>query len=434
MPSTFQLALLLCVGASFYGCAYGAIDREALVMRHTPHMTCRTSLACAPSFQTLGNGEFAFTADVTGLQTFNASAPLSTMAHWGWHTTPVHKSSSPGATPSNFRYQQITVHGKSVPYPTGCVEGEDTCGTAGGSNGTSKHEYAYGDRGGTEQAQTTSWLRANPHRLVLGRLYLRARTLDLASLSNINQTLNMWCGVLDSRFTLGGHDVRVISAVHPKLDMVAVRVESVLLSTGELSLGLDFPYGNEGLFSHGAAWGRDGDHSTTVTDEAQTATPATAAVAATLLRSLDAESYIVRVNLSTMATGKNTPTNASPPAITRRGPNAFVMSTGSGMSTLTAAVGYSNTAEPNATNASSPHPLPSFEETLTECAAAWQNFWRSGAAVDFTGSADHRAAQLENRVVMSQWVSRTQEAGSLPPAETGLVANSWYGKFHGEMR
>ena len=35
---------------------------------------------------------------------------------------------------------------------------------------------------------------------------------------------------------------------------------------------------------------------------------------------------------------------------------------------------------------------------------------------------------------MSQWVERSQEAGSLPPQETGLMTNSWYGKFHGEMR
>ena len=28
----------------------------------------------------------------------------------------------------------------------------------------------------------------------------------------------------------------------------------------------------------------------------------------------------------------------------------------------------------------------------------------------------------------------TQEAGEYPPQETGLMLNSWYGKFHTEMR
>ena len=36
--------------------------------------------------------------------------------------------------------------------------------------------------------------------------------------------------------------------------------------------------------------------------------------------------------------------------------------------------------------------------------------------------------------MLAQWIERVQEAGSLPPAETGLSVNSWYGKFHGEMR
>ena len=44
----------------------GRIDREALVRRHMPvvtHLDVEAPL-------TVGNGEFAFTADATGLQTF----------------------------------------------------------------------------------------------------------------------------------------------------------------------------------------------------------------------------------------------------------------------------------------------------------------------------------------------------------------------------
>ena len=64
------------------------------------------------NFQTLGNGDFAFSADVTGLQTFNHSilvahpgagdekildSPVNTMSNWGWHITPVEKSTTPQA-------------------------------------------------------------------------------------------------------------------------------------------------------------------------------------------------------------------------------------------------------------------------------------------------------------------------------------------------
>ena len=134
------------------------------------------------------------------------------------------------------------------------------------------------------------------------------------------------------------------------------------------------------------------DHSTEVVGESQMPT-----AAATLLRTLDAEGYIVQVNLEGGT-------------ITRRGPNEFVLTAGIGASKLTA-VGYLDSA----TNTNSR--LPTFEETLAKCATKWPAFWRSGAAVEFKGSTDSRAAQLENRVVMSQWVSKTQETGMLPPAE-----------------
>ena len=45
----------------------------------------------------------------------------------------------------------------------------------------------------------------------------------------------------------------------------------------------------------------------------------------------------------------------------------------------------------------------------------------SGAAIEFDGSTDPRAAMLEKQVVMSMYMARSQEAGSLPPQETGLL-------------
>ncbi len=54
------------------------IDRHALVTRH--NIECNSLATTLP----LGNGEFCFTADATGLQTFAGNA----LAHWGWHTFP----------------------------------------------------------------------------------------------------------------------------------------------------------------------------------------------------------------------------------------------------------------------------------------------------------------------------------------------------------
>jgi protein-glucosylgalactosylhydroxylysine glucosidase len=61
------------------------------------------------------------------------------------------------------------------------------------------------------------------------------------------------------------------------------------------------------------------------------------------------------------------------------------------------------------------------------------NFWTRGAAVELSESRDKRAFELERRIILSQYLTAINCSGSLPPQETGLTANSWYGKFHLEM-
>lgn len=90
------------------------IDRAALVQRHNP--TLQAFDALAPL--SVGNGEFAFTADVTGLQTFpqlyEKAMPLCTMTQCGWHTLP---------QPLELRGQTLKLtdyhtHGRPVAYHT----------------------------------------------------------------------------------------------------------------------------------------------------------------------------------------------------------------------------------------------------------------------------------------------------------------------------
>jgi hypothetical protein len=78
---------------------------------------------------------------------------------------------------------------------------------------------------------------------------------------------------------------------------------------------------------------------------------------------------------------------------------------------------------PKALNAAVPGPSPKY----------WPAFWSNGGAIDLSGSADQRAAELERRIVLSQYLTAIQCAGSMPPQETGLTCNSWYGKYHLEM-
>jgi len=74
-----------------------------------------------------------------------------------------------------------------------------------------------------------------------------------------------------------------------------------------------------------------------------------------------------------------------------------------------------------------------FADAEKESTSGWKNFWESGAAVDFEGSTDPRANELERRVVLSEYLTKVQCGGSNPPQETGLTFNSWYGKPHTEM-
>jgi len=79
--------------------------------------------------------------------------------------------------------------------------------------------------------------------------------------------------------------------------------------------------------------------------------------------------------------------------------------------------------------------VPSFAESSSNSAANWESFWMDGAFVDMAShTSDPRAAELERRTILSQYVLKAQETGSVPPQESALLYNSWTGKHHNEMR
>jgi hypothetical protein len=358
-------------------------DRQAVVRRHNPDVRKLDPY----SAQTIGNGEFAFTADITGLQTFlepyNTDFPLCTTAHWAWHTTPA----PAGVRAADFRYKMYNAHGRRVGYAT------DDAG----------------------QAPLFNWLRENPHRLHLGRIGLILDRSDGTpatpdDVKNPVQTLDLWSGLLESRFEFDGMPVRVMTAVHPGLDALAVRVESPNLGTTRVRVLIAFPYGSSDVPM--TDWNSDSRHVTTMTLSAQNAE---------LTRTLDTDAYSVRLNWS------------SGFAIRQTGLHRFELkSSGPGGGS-----GRAGGAPLDLTCHFSPQPsdvaLPAVSETFAAASAHWQTFWTSGAAIDLGDCTDERAPEIERRVVLSQYQTALHCAGSLPPAETGLLCNSWYGKFHLEM-
>ena len=355
-----------------------AIDRKALVDRHNPIV--RTLDPFAPL--SLGNGEFAFTADVTGLQTFPAeyekSMPLCTMSQWGWHTTP----HSADVDPKNLRLTNYDTHGRMVGYHTS-------------SEG---------------QTELFNWLRENPHRLHLGQIgFLLAKgdaRANASDISDVTQELDLWSGTLHSRFTFSGEEVSVKTAVHPDYDLLAVEINSKLLRlrrSERLGVRFSFPYGSPEM--NAANWTRAKSHQTIIASKTHQSV--------LLQRKLDGDEYFVAVQWIGDA------------SFDEDAPHQFILSPRGSPEQFSFVVGFS----PQIIRGS----LPTAAATLAAAANYWRQFWSNGGAIDLSGSTESQAEELERRIVLSQYLTAIQCSGSMPPQETGLTVNSWYGKFHLEM-
>lgn len=353
------------------------MDRKKIIQRNHPKLTS----IHPQSPLSVGNGEFAFSADITGLQTFPEAyeVPIGTQSNWGWHYT----GGRDLYTMDDVRQQAYETYGREVLYP---MRPED-------------RDVAY------------HWLRHNPHRLQLGRISFRLR-LENGEISSyehldaIHQEMNLWEGLIHSHFTLEGEPVTVTTACHPDVDLVAVRVSSSLIQQGRLQVFMKFPSPdmvasgwNQNTFPD---WGRHERH--------QTALEMVDAETALLKRSMDEDRYEVRWNWS------------GDGSIEQTDHHEFTLSPG-----------RSNQLEFTVCFASQSPVSHTVEETFQASREHWEAFWMNGGAMDFADSKDARAGELERRVVLSQFLTAIHSGGSLPPQETGYMYNSWYGKFHLEM-
>ena len=345
------------------------LDRRSIVSRHDPvlhDVDPRSPLS-------VGNGEFAFTADVTGLQSlwelYEGTLPLCTQSQWGWHSFPV----PAGLHASDLRLETFDTYGRPVGYATS-------------------------SRG---QEELFNWLRENPHRLNLGRIALLLDGAPIAreDLTNIDQRLDLWTGVLTSRFHLKGQPVTVVTCCHPTRDLLAVAIESPLCDSGRLAVELRFPYGSPAL--NASDWNSDEKHATGRSTRGGNTVM--------LHRQLDADRYSVRLLWMEGA-------RIDLPGVHR------VRLSGTRLEFTCEFTKLPPTLY-----------LPFPDEVRQASEAHWREFWSTGGALDLSASTDRRAQELERRIVLSQYLTAIQCSGSTPPQETGLTCNSWYGKFHLEM-
>jgi hypothetical protein len=341
------------------------IDRQALVTRH--NITWNDAAGRLP----LGNGEFCFGADGTGLQTFSGNS----MSHWGWHSFPLPAGWTPDLVPA-----------------TGVFDKNKNTG----------------DR---NKGALNAWMFNNPHNMNLGRLRLvrsGGRALAPGDIKGLNRTLDLWAGVQTSKYTIDGQDVTVETCVHPKLDMVAVRIESPLVASGELEVLLDFAYPN---LDKGGKWvgdfSRSEGHTTTIISRKDQCLE--------LKRVVDATGYHVSLTGSEGCAVRETEGKSHAYTVSARGVKALAFTCAFAL-------------EPPASKATT------FEKTRTACVARWKDFWMHGGAIDLSASKDHRWKELERRIVLSQYHMAAQSAGGWPSAETGLLGlDDWRSQFHMEM-
>ena len=376
-PALLICAILFCALTS---AQTGKIDRKKLVMRHTIRHAETTPF----SPLSVGNGRFAFTADITGLQSFpehyEPGIPLGTQSDWGWHYP---------LNPRGFK-----VSDSYKPYQVGDRQ--------------VNYAYRYTANMDTFKAKASDWLRESPHRIHLGMIGLEmvkknGSTVSITDLQNPQQELNLWTGQMSSTFAIEGQSVKVETLGNPDLDGISVRISSSLLREGRLKIKIRLPLGVPQRLSYSFAQ-NESHQSALLTQKNHRAL---------LSHQQDSDRYFLGIRHSNGA-------------IQAGDAHTWFITPASDKERFECSLVFSQKEFPLSR-------IPNYDSIQIANVKSWSRFWKSGGAVDFSQCTDPRAKELERRVVLSQYLTRINCAGTLPPQETGLTYNSWNGKFHLEM-
>ena len=364
-----------------------SIDRHAVVKRNSPVITKADTLASL----TVGNGHFATTVDVTGLQSFpfdyEAGVPLNAMSDWGWHKF----ENTSRLLPSESEKAYDFGHGHQEVYAI---------------------EYKKADDGRHKQA--TEYFRVNPHRLNLGTIGFTLKDKDgkaipLSALKDIRQELKLWDGEIESAFKADGETVEVTTGVHPTKDALYARIKSSLLKDQRATVALRFAYPTGKHADDANDWTKPERHHTEII--------AQDAHSALLERTLDSTRYYVALQWEGTAT------------LSEAAPHHYTLSSASNVLTFTAEYLATQPAD----NKSSASIRFEYDQYHKATLRHWSRWWNSGAIADFSACTDPRARELERRVVLSQYLTQINCANSMPPQESGLTYNTWFGRPHLEM-
>jgi len=347
------------------------INRKALVERHHVKLT-------EFDFQSplsVGNGTFTYTADITGFQSFlnhYQDIPLCTLSEWGWHSYP----NINNVTKDNLEPKYYDTPSRKVSYYTESTKQEDIF----------------------------NYIRQNPHRFNLAQIGLKLslsnhEDVHIHDIHDINQTLDLWDGILLSEYKVENKQVSVQTISNPETDILAFSIDSPLIESNQIKIKLAFPYPSHNITA--SDWNNFDKHQTRLIKLDDHVF--------IIKRTIDNTDYQVgiTVNNGTFEEVENHQVIITPNI------NHFEMT-----------CHFSQFDK---------FKKQIFEEVRNASCSYWNEFWLTGGAVELFESPDPRAKELERRIILSRYLTAIQCSGSLPPQETGLTCNSWYGKFHLEM-
>ena len=364
-----------------------SIDREAVLFRNNPLITEADPLASL----TVGNGHFATTVDVTGMQSYvedyKNGIPLNAMSDWGWHSFPNKDNLTPEESEKSFDFG----HGHKEVYAVEYKKAED-----------GRHKMA------------TEYFRVNPHRLNLGAVGLElkdanGRRVPLKDITDIHQQLDLWQGEITSSYKVDDQQVNVTTAGLPDRDAVAYRISTPLLKNHRAQVSIRLPYPTGKHADDASDWGKEASHqSRIVSQQGNTAV---------IEHRLDTTTYYIIIRWEGQAQLQEVKTHT------------YQLATDA--EALAFEVEYTPSlvrCDSIATN--KPFRFDTAQKTTQKF---WHKFWTETAFVDFGLCTDPRAKELERRVVLSQYLTRINCANNMPPQETGLTYNTWFGRPHLEM-
>jgi len=251
-------------------------------------------------------------------------------------------------------------------------------------------EYASECHSGNEEIYNL--LRHNPHRLNLADITFLYRDMPLPedAITDIRQELDLYTGELKSAFRLFGKRVNVSAVCAKTADALGFRI----ISDVNLSVCIGFYYASHKKDATDLV--SAGRHATNILDNGF------------IERIIDNDRYYIQIN----AEGGFKHPGAH--CITINGSPDFSFAICFGPDKNIA-------------------PKWDFARVLSDSSKGWESFWQNGGIIDFSRCKDPRAKELERRMILSMYLTAAQCSGDIPPQETGLTCNSWYGKFHLEM-